>query len=110
MDKATQVMTVILVDIWYFNYGFLFSQHTFWADLQEVINAIVEAQSCGLGLPVNKISLGPDLPTISFTVWANSFILYTYKFKQYTLKLCVSIDSFLYIISAVYEDLAILTG
>ncbi|BAH95225.1 Os11g0312782 [Oryza sativa Japonica Group] len=35
---------------------------------QEVINAIVEAQSCGLGLPVNKISLGPDLPTISFTV------------------------------------------
>jgi hypothetical protein len=64
MDKATQVMTVILVDIWYFNYGFLFSQHTFWADLQEVINAIVEAQSCGLGLPVNKISLGPDLPTI----------------------------------------------
>lgn len=31
---------------------------------QEVINAIVEAQSCGLGLPVNKISLGPDLPTI----------------------------------------------
>ncbi|KAF0896564.1 hypothetical protein E2562_025468, partial [Oryza meyeriana var. granulata] len=35
---------------------------------QEVVNAIVEAQSCGLGLAMNKISLGPDLPTISFTV------------------------------------------
>ncbi|CAN6177590.1 unnamed protein product [Urochloa humidicola] len=31
---------------------------------QEVVNAIVEAQSCGLGLPVNKISVGPNLPTI----------------------------------------------
>ncbi|KAL6660657.1 hypothetical protein ACP70R_001692 [Stipagrostis hirtigluma subsp. patula] len=34
---------------------------------QEVVNAIVEAQSCGLGLAMNKISLGPNLPTISFT-------------------------------------------
>jgi hypothetical protein len=34
--------------------------------LQEVVNAIVEAQSCGLGLAVNKISIGPNLPTISF--------------------------------------------
>jgi len=31
---------------------------------QEVVNAIVEAQSCGLGLAVNKISIGPNLPTI----------------------------------------------
>uniref|UniRef100_M8CMB1 Protein KTI12-like protein n=1 Tax=Aegilops tauschii TaxID=37682 RepID=M8CMB1_AEGTA len=35
---------------------------------QEVVSAIVEAQSGGLGLAMNKISLGPDLPTISFTV------------------------------------------
>jgi protein KTI12 len=34
--------------------------------LQEVVNAIVEAQSCGLGLAMNKISIGPNLPTISF--------------------------------------------
>ncbi|GJM99095.1 hypothetical protein PR202_ga16162 [Eleusine coracana subsp. coracana] len=34
---------------------------------QEVVNAIVEAQSCGLGLAMNKISLGPNMPTISFT-------------------------------------------
>ncbi|KAM0928076.1 hypothetical protein ACQ4PT_002257 [Festuca glaucescens] len=34
---------------------------------QEVVSAIVEAQS-GLGLAMNKISLGPNLPTISFTV------------------------------------------
>nr|CAB3455376.1 unnamed protein product [Digitaria exilis] len=33
---------------------------------QEVVNAIVEAQPCGLGLAVNKISVGPNLPTISF--------------------------------------------
>jgi len=33
---------------------------------QEVVNAIVEAQSCGLGLAMNKISIGPNLPTISF--------------------------------------------
>ncbi|XP_066393054.1 protein KTI12 homolog isoform X1 [Miscanthus floridulus] len=32
---------------------------------QEVVNAIVEAQSCGLGLAVNKISIGPNLPTIN---------------------------------------------
>lgn len=32
---------------------------------QEVVNAIVEAQSCGLGLAVNKISVGPNLPTIN---------------------------------------------
>ncbi|XP_008802903.2 protein KTI12 homolog isoform X2 [Phoenix dactylifera] len=31
---------------------------------QEVINAIVEAQSCGLAGPVNKISLSQHLPTI----------------------------------------------
>ncbi|KAI4986148.1 hypothetical protein ZWY2020_018778 [Hordeum vulgare] len=35
---------------------------------QEVVSAIVEAQSGGLGVAMNKISLGPDLPTISFTV------------------------------------------
>ncbi|GJN06674.1 hypothetical protein PR202_ga24428 [Eleusine coracana subsp. coracana] len=34
---------------------------------QEVVNAIVEAQSCGLGLTMNKISLGPNMPTISFS-------------------------------------------
>ncbi|KAL5993326.1 hypothetical protein ACLOJK_014250 [Asimina triloba] len=33
---------------------------------QEVINAIVEAQSQGLGGPSNRISLGPQLPSISF--------------------------------------------
>lgn len=32
---------------------------------QEVVSAIVEAQSCGLGLAVNKLSLGPNLPTIN---------------------------------------------
>ena len=32
---------------------------------QEVVSAIVEAQSGGLGLAMNKISLGPDLPTIN---------------------------------------------
>ncbi|XP_062229807.1 protein KTI12 homolog isoform X2 [Phragmites australis] len=32
---------------------------------QEVVNAIVEAQSCGLGLAMNKISLGPNMPTIN---------------------------------------------
>ncbi|RLM65512.1 hypothetical protein C2845_PM16G08170 [Panicum miliaceum] len=32
---------------------------------QEVVNAIVEAQSCGLGLAMNKISIGPNLPTIN---------------------------------------------
>ncbi|KAF8680730.1 hypothetical protein HU200_012710 [Digitaria exilis] len=32
---------------------------------QEVVNAIVEAQPCGLGLAVNKISVGPNLPTIN---------------------------------------------
>lgn len=33
---------------------------------QEVISAIVEAQSKGLGAPAGRISLGPQLPTISF--------------------------------------------
>ncbi|XP_037444182.1 protein KTI12 homolog [Triticum dicoccoides] len=32
---------------------------------QEVVSAIVEAQSGGLGLAMNKISLGADLPTIN---------------------------------------------
>lgn len=32
---------------------------------QEVVNAIVEAQSCGLGLAMNKISLGPNMPNIN---------------------------------------------
>ncbi|XXG39498.1 hypothetical protein AAC387_Pa01g0443 [Persea americana] len=32
---------------------------------QEVISAIVEAQSQGFGAPANRISLGPQLPTIS---------------------------------------------
>uniref|UniRef100_A0ACD5XYG2 Uncharacterized protein n=1 Tax=Avena sativa TaxID=4498 RepID=A0ACD5XYG2_AVESA len=32
---------------------------------QEVVSAIVEAQSCGLGLAMNKITLGPNLPTIN---------------------------------------------
>lgn len=32
---------------------------------QEVVSAIVEAQSGGLGLAMNKISLGPNLPTIN---------------------------------------------
>ncbi|XP_039851521.1 protein KTI12 homolog isoform X7 [Panicum virgatum] len=32
---------------------------------QEVVNAIVEAQSCGLGLAMNKISIGPNLPNIN---------------------------------------------
>ncbi|XP_039772947.1 protein KTI12 homolog isoform X2 [Panicum virgatum] len=32
---------------------------------QEVVNAIVEAQSCGLGLAMNEISIGPNLPTIN---------------------------------------------
>ncbi|KAJ3681435.1 hypothetical protein LUZ60_015924 [Juncus effusus] len=33
---------------------------------QEVINAIVEAQSSSFGAPVNKITLAPNLPSISF--------------------------------------------
>lgn len=32
---------------------------------QEVVSAIVEAQSCGLGLAMNKITLGPNLPIIN---------------------------------------------
>lgn len=36
--------------------------------LQEVISAIVEAQCQGLGAPANRISLGPELPTISLKV------------------------------------------
>uniref|UniRef100_K4ADY7 Protein KTI12 homolog n=3 Tax=Setaria italica TaxID=4555 RepID=K4ADY7_SETIT len=32
---------------------------------QEVVNAVVEAQSCGLELAMNKISIGPNLPTIN---------------------------------------------
>jgi len=43
--------------------------------LQEVVNAIVEAQSCGLGLAVNKISIGPNLPTISFIITRGKSIL-----------------------------------
>ncbi|KAJ4782360.1 Protein KTI12 like [Rhynchospora pubera] len=33
---------------------------------QEVINAIVEAQSSGFGATVDKVTIGPDLPSISF--------------------------------------------
>ncbi|KAJ1692249.1 hypothetical protein LUZ63_008947 [Rhynchospora breviuscula] len=32
---------------------------------QEVINAIVEAQSSGFGATVNKVTIGPDLPSIN---------------------------------------------
>ncbi|XP_049937037.1 protein KTI12 homolog [Nymphaea colorata] len=38
---------------------------------QEVINAIVEAQSNGLGGPLNRINIGHGLPTISFSFMCN---------------------------------------
>lgn len=44
------------------------------------MNAIVEAQPCGLGLAVNKISVGPDLPTISFTQVV--FFVYTFAVRS----------------------------
>uniref|UniRef100_A0ACD6A2I3 Uncharacterized protein n=2 Tax=Avena sativa TaxID=4498 RepID=A0ACD6A2I3_AVESA len=50
---------------------------------QEVVSAIVEVQSSGLGLAMNKISLGPNLPTISFTVSGNIFYSKPYYFKRY---------------------------
>jgi hypothetical protein len=37
------------------------------------VNAVVEAQSCGLGLAMNKISIGPNLPTISFYYYASLY-------------------------------------
>ncbi|RCV39996.1 hypothetical protein SETIT_9G016000v2 [Setaria italica] len=40
---------------------------------QEVVNAVVEAQSCGLELAMNKISIGPNLPTISFYYHASLY-------------------------------------
>jgi len=57
-----------------FSYGLIFQVRTTEANslyemdkaTQEVVNAIVEAQSCGLGLAMNKISIGPNLPNISF--------------------------------------------
>lgn len=71
MDKATQVKAVVLVDDWsleIWDLCFVLQAFDMSCILQEVVNAIVEAQSCGLGLAMNKISLGPNLPTISFTV------------------------------------------
>jgi hypothetical protein len=71
MDKATQVMAVLLDRcIMYtllkildpFNGQALIRTTV----LQEVVNAIVEGQCCGLGLAMNKISIGPNMPTISF--------------------------------------------
>jgi hypothetical protein len=37
------------------------------------VNAVVEAQSCGLGLAMNKISIGPNLPTISFYYYVSLY-------------------------------------
>ncbi|XP_039851499.1 protein KTI12 homolog isoform X4 [Panicum virgatum] len=56
-----------------FSYGLIFQVRTTEANslyemdkaTQEVVNAIVEAQSCGLGLAMNKISIGPNLPNIN---------------------------------------------
>ncbi|KAK1288957.1 hypothetical protein QJS10_CPB19g00088 [Acorus calamus] len=48
---------------------------------QEVINAVMAAQSQGLGSTMNKISLGQHLPTISFTIIFVNYINLMYEYQ-----------------------------
>ncbi|KAK1310264.1 hypothetical protein QJS10_CPA08g01237 [Acorus calamus] len=48
---------------------------------QEVINAVIAAQSQGLGSTMNKISLGQHLPTISFIVIFVNYINLMYEYQ-----------------------------